>query len=126
MRVCTLAWWPGKIPAGTSTDAITSMIDVLPTFAQLAGTSAPTDRKIDGVDLWPILVGNPATPPRDSFFYFNGLNLEAVRSGPWKLRLAEGQLYHLGNDLAEAQDVAAQNPDQVKRLRDLAESMPKW
>ena len=51
------------------------------------------------------------------------LKLEAVRSGPWKLRLAEGQLYHLGNDVAEAKDVAASNPAEVKRLRALADAM---
>jgi arylsulfatase A len=123
VRVATLAWWPGKIPAGTSTDAITTMFDVLPTFAALAGAKLPTDRKLDGVDQWPILAGDPQKAPRDTFFYFAGLKLEAVRSGPWKLRLADGQLYHLGNDLPESTDVPAQNPAPVKRLRALADSM---
>ena len=122
IRTCTIAWWPGKIPAGTSTDAITSMMDVLPTFARLAGTSAPADRKIDGVDVWPVLVGNPAKAPRDTFFYFRGLTLEAVRSGAWKLHLASGELYDLASDIAEAKNVAAAHPDDVKRLRALAES----
>lgn len=123
MRVCTLAWWPGKIPAGTSTDAITTMMDVLPTFAGLAGAKLPSDRKIDGVDVWPVLAGDPAKAPRDHFFYYRGMNLEAVRSGPWKLHLAKGELHHLGNDVAEAKDVAAQQPGEVKRLRALAETM---
>jgi arylsulfatase A len=123
MRVCTIAWWPGKIPAGTSTDAVTSMMDILPTFARLGGTQAPKDRKIDGVDIWPVLVGNPAKPPRDSLYYFRGLLLEAVRVGPWKLHLANGELYQLTNDIAEAKNVAAANPEVVKRLRDFAEEM---
>ncbi|MEY2880359.1 MAG: hypothetical protein RLZZ15_2739 [Verrucomicrobiota bacterium] len=123
VRVPLLAWWPGKIPAGTSTDAMSAMMDVLPTFAKLAGTTAPTDRKIDGVDLWPILVGNPATAPRDEFFFYRGLALEAVRSGPWKLHLASGELYHLGRDLAEARNLAAENPAEVQRLRARAETM---
>ncbi len=123
MRVCTLAWWPGQIPAGTATDAMTSMMDVLPTFARLAGAPVPADRKIDGVDVWPVLAGDPARAPRNEFFYFNGLVLEAVRSGPWKLRLADSQLFHLGDDLAEARNVAEQNPAEVRRLRALAETM---
>lgn len=123
VRVCTVAWWPGRIPAGTSTDAITAMMDFLPTFARLAGTAAPADRKIDGVDVWPVLAGDPATPPRDTFHYFRGLALEAVRSGPWKLHLASGELYQLSQDIAEANNVAAANPDVVKRLRGLAAQM---
>ncbi|WP_414662238.1 sulfatase family protein [Horticoccus sp. 23ND18S-11] len=123
IRVCTIAWWPGRIPAGTSTDAITSMMDILPTFARLGGTTAPTDRKIDGVDLWPVLTGNPSQAPRDVFHYFRGATLDAVRSGPWKLHLAKGELYHLGNDIAEAKDVAAAHPEEVKKLRALAAAM---
>ena len=123
IRVCTIAWWPGRIPAGTSTDAMAGMLDVLPTFARIAGASLPQDRKIDGVDLWPILVGEPSAPPRDHFFYFLGLNLQAVRLGPWKLHLASGQLYHLVDDIAEAHDASAQQPERVKRLRELADSM---
>ena len=45
MRVPTIAWWPGKIPAGTSSDAICGMFDILPTFAALAGAAVPGDRK---------------------------------------------------------------------------------
>jgi arylsulfatase A len=123
VRTPTIAWWPGKIPAGTATDAITGMLDVLPTFAALAGAKLSTDRKIDGVDQTPILVGNPAKPPRDAFFYFRGLVLDAVRSGQWKLHLEKGELYHLGDDIGEAKNVAEQNPAEVKRLRALAETM---
>ncbi|MBI5691286.1 MAG: sulfatase [Verrucomicrobia bacterium] len=121
IRVPAIAWWPGQIPPGTSTTAITSMMDVLPTLAQLAGAALPS-RKLDGVNVWPALAGDPATPPRDSFLYFRGLALEAVRSGPWKLHLAKGELYHLGDDLGEARNVAAAQPEVVRRLIALAES----
>lgn len=132
LRVCTIAWWPGKIPAGTSTDAITTMMDVLPTFARLAGARLPADRKLDGVDVWPVLAGNPARPPRDSFLYFRGFNLDAVRSGPWKLHLAlaqntagkksapQPQLFNLADDIGEAKNVAAEHPEIVRRLQALA------
>ena len=122
VRVPGIAWWPGRIPAGTTTLAITSMMDVLPTLARLAGAALPPNRKLDGVDVWPVLVGNPAAPPRDSFLFYRGLTLEAVRSGPWKLHLAKGELYHLGNDIGEATNVAAANPEVVRRLTALADA----
>ncbi len=137
IRVCTIAWWPGKIPAGTSTDAITSHMDLLPTLAQFAGAQAPTDRKLDGVDISSVLLGNAATkPPRDHFFYFRGFTLDAVRSGDWKLHLAladggpgkkkgpaRAQLFNLATDIGESKDVAGDNAEIVQRLRALAETM---
>ena len=122
IRVPGLAWWPGKIPAGTSTDAITTMMDVLPTFAKLARAPLAADRKIDGVDLWPILVGAPATPPRNEFLYHRGLLLEAVRSGPWKLHLLKNELYNLTSDIGEANNVSAQHPEIVARLTAIADA----
>jgi arylsulfatase A-like enzyme len=98
------------------------MMDVLPTFVRLAGARLPADRKLDGVDLWPVLAGSEGQPPRDRFLYYRGLQLEAVRQGPWKLHLAKGELYHLGEDIGEARNVATANPDVVQRLRSLAES----
>ena len=63
MRVPTIAWWPGKIPAGTACDAITGMFDILPTFVALAGGKLPADRKIDGADIWPLLAGQANAKP---------------------------------------------------------------
>ncbi len=136
IRTCTIAWWPGKIPAGTSTSAMTSMMDILPTFAKLGGAPLPTDRKLDGVDIWPVLTGDPITPPRDQFYYYRGLNLEAVRSGPWKLHLSladdgpgrgnnkpRPQLFSLDDDIGETKDVASEHPDIVARLQKLAKEM---
>ncbi len=123
MREPTIAWWPGKIPAGTETDAITSMMDILPTLAKLAGGSAPTDRKIDGGDIWPILAGDQdAKSPYDVFYYYRGLQLQAVRSGPWKLFLGNGELYNLDDDIAESKSVAKENTEVVARLRELADA----
>jgi arylsulfatase A-like enzyme len=141
MRVPTVAWWPGKIPAGTSSDGIAGMFDVLPTLVKLAGATLPADRKLDGADISPLLLGGPdAKSPHDVFYYFRGLTLEGVRSGPWKLRLAiaepgrkaagavpaklaADQLYNLETDIGEAKNVAAENPDVTKRLRALVEAM---
>jgi len=124
MREPTIAWWPGKIPAGTATDAITGMIDILPTVVKLAGGSVPGDRKLDGGDIWPLLADEPgAKSPHEAFFYYRGFKLEAVRSGNWKLHLAKNELYDLAADIGETTNVAADHPDEVKRLRAIAETM---
>ena len=132
MRVPTLAWWPGKIPAGTETGAITGMFDILPTFAALADAKLPSDRKLDGANIWPHLAGTPDTKPaHDTFFYYNGLRLNAVRHGDWKLQTAMGrnagadakdfppQLYNLHSDIGEATNVAAAHPEIVAKLQAL-------
>ena len=123
MREPTIAWWPGKIPAGTATDEITGMIDILPTLVRLAGGSVPSDRKIDGADIWPLLSGWPgAKSPHEAFYYYKGLKLEAVRTGTWKLHLAKTELYDLATDIGESKNVAEAHPDMVKRLRELADA----
>jgi arylsulfatase A len=147
MRVPTIAWWPGRIAGGTSTDAITSMMDVLPTFTSLAGAMLPK-KKIDGADLWPLLSGKETKGPRDLFYYFRGPVLEAVRSGDWKLQFATAdaikpnvrtkdqakkakaaaqkepfpRLYNLARDIGESTNVAAKNPEIVARLQALADA----
>jgi len=124
MREPTIAWWPGKIPAGTETDAITGMMDILPTFVKLAGGELPTGRKLDGSDIWPILAGQPgARSPHDVFYYYRGLKLQAVRSGPWKLHIVKKELYNLETDIGETTNVASTNPVVVERLLALVARM---
>jgi arylsulfatase A len=140
MREPTIAWWPAKIPAQSGCDAPMSEIDMLPTLVKLAGGEVPRDRRIDGKDIWPLLSGQTKTSPHEALFYFNGLKLEAVRSGPWKLAIApQGtglpkeaaepvkntgpRLYNLDTDIGELTDVAAQHPDVVARLQKLAQEM---
>ncbi len=139
MRVPTIAWWPGKIPAGTETDAIAGMFDILPTFTALAGGKLPADRKLDGANLWPHLAGIAgAKPAHDTFYFYNGLRLEAVRQGDWKLHLAQEtppakkakaapplplRLYNLRADIGEAKNVASANPEIVAQLQALVAAM---
>lgn len=123
MRVPTIAWWPGKIPAGTETNAVASMMDILPTFTKLAEGKVPTDRKLDGHDIWPLLSGKTDKTSYDAFYFYRGLNLQAVRSGDWKLHLAKGELYNLKSDIAESTNVAADNEDVVARLKGFVEKM---
>lgn len=137
VRVPAIAWWPGRVPAGTETAAILGMFDVLPTFAGLAGGKLPADRKIDGVDAWPQLSGaKDAKSAHETFYYYRGLKLEAVRNGDWKLHLVnpagkvdakdpdfKPRLYDLKADNGEAKDVAGDHPDVVQKLEALAAAM---
>jgi len=116
MREPTVAWWPGSIRAGTVCDELATAMDLLPTFAALAGAELPPDRIMDGRDISPLLRGDPAAKsPHEAFFYYGGTNLRAVRSGPWKLH-ASGQLFNLDEDIGESRNVAAAHPDIVTRL----------
>ena len=142
-RVPFLARWPGVIPAGVSRDDLTSMIDILPTLAGLAGTRPPADRIIDGRDILPILKNDPdAVSPHDAdgFYYYYREQLQAVRSGPWKLYLplekkmtrlngsldgaqpSPAELYDVRNDISEQHEVSASHPDVVQRLLAMAEA----
>jgi arylsulfatase A-like enzyme len=143
VREPTIAWWPGKVPAGVSVDAITANYDLLPTLVTLAGGRIPSDHIIDGKNIAPILLGQTRESPHQTHYYFNGNTLEAVRSGPWKLAIVRqhehsGQpepsnsdadkpfvptLYNLDNDIGERHDVAAQHPDVVQRLQKLVKQM---
>ena len=127
MREPTVAWWPGRIPAASVNDELLTAMDLLPTFARLAGAHVPEDRIIDGKDIWPVLSGQAgAKSPHDRFFYFAGNTLRAVRSGPWKLTLAAkprngkdvvpSALFHLRDDVGETRNVAADHPEVVQRL----------
>lgn len=140
LRVPGIARWPGKVPAGKKTDAIACTMDFLPTFAKLAGAKLP-DRTLDGKDLSPLLLGQTEQGPHDVFYYYGYTHLQAVRRGPWKLvlprpanppwtswygrmieQIESPQLYNLDSDIAESNDVAAEHPEIVRQLTELAES----
>lgn len=118
MRESTVVRWPGKIPAGKDNSELMTTMDLLPTFAKLAGAELPADRVIDGKDIWPVLAGEAKTP-HETFFYHRGNDLKAVRSGDWKLHTEKGkptQLYNLKADIGEKTNVLRDNPAIVKQL----------
>lgn len=141
--------WPGHLPANTVCEEPMMTIDLMPTLAKLIGAELPA-HQIDGKDVWPLLAGHPGarSPHEAYYFYYNRNDLQAVRSGDWKLLLAhrsrtmQGQpegrdgipgkyqplevaesLYHLRTDPSETRDVASQNPEILARLRRYAEQM---
>jgi arylsulfatase A len=143
-----VARWPGHIPAGTVCREPAMTIDLLPTFASLAGAEVPrpAGRNIDGEDITPLLLGSPgARSPHESLNFYWGRDLHAIRSGRWKLHLphnyqsleeagGEGlpgkyvtkqiplSLFDLEADPGERVDVARQHPEVVERLEALAEA----
>jgi len=140
MREPAIAWWPGKIAPGTTVDAITGTIDLLPTAVALAGGTLPEQPVIDGRDISPILLGKTKDSPRGVHYYFSGYNLQAVRKGPWKLAFArqnetmgrpalpdadtrEPRLYNLDQEIGEKTNLAASHPEIVKELLALGEKM---
>ena len=118
MREPTVIRWPSRIPAGQANDRLMTAMDLLPTFAKLAGAELPSDRIIDGKDIWLTLVG-VARSPHKAFYYHRGNELQAVRSGNWKLHAADGkptQLYNLESDIGETENLIKSQPEVVERL----------
>jgi len=136
-RVPFIARWPGRVPAGAACGELATMMDVLPTFAALAGLEAPRDRAIDGKNILPLLERpESARTPYDVFYYYFMGQLQAVRSGRWKLHLPlkrkrhgwhlepyeeKGMLFDLEADAGETTNVISEHPDIVARLAALAE-----
>jgi arylsulfatase A-like enzyme len=138
MRVPGIVWAPGRVPAGRECAELTTLMDVLPTFVRLAGGRLPT-QPIDGRDVWPLLAGETgARSPHEAFYYYHGEQLQAVRSGPWKLHLAlparatlaagkaagprRAQLFDVTRDPGEKEDLHATRPEIVARLEQAADA----
>ncbi len=103
VRVPFLVRWPNQIPAGTVSDEVAGVIDLLPTLVSLGG-GAPhdDDRTIDGIDLWSLWSGAVSALDRSYAMFDN--NVQGMRKGKWKLRA--GALYDLENDIQELNDVS--------------------
>ncbi|GAB5558991.1 MAG: hypothetical protein SynsKO_06380 [Synoicihabitans sp.] len=125
MREPTVIRWSGKITPGTRNDELMTTMDLLPTFARLAGAEVPADRVIDGKDVWPVLAGEAETP-HEAFFYHRANDLTAVRSGKWKLHFTPTSgaeevpsptaLYNLATDIGEGTNVLAAHPAVAEAL----------
>lgn len=83
-RVPFVARWPGRIPAGTVSGAPAMGIDLFPTLLGLAGLGLPSDRVIDGTDLWPVLSGRKEELPDRALYFFHEFDVEGMRVGDWK------------------------------------------
>ena len=138
MRVPGIIRWPARIPSGQVSADLATALDLYTTFLGAAGAEVPRNHPVDGIDILSFLEGKTPSP-RQEFFYFNGMTLEALRVGEWKLRMSasardfvrgrrpEGgstseeepvtpELFHLDRDPSEKWNVAAENPELVERL----------
>jgi len=113
-RVPMIISWPGVVSAEETGDVAHS-IDLMPTFAALAGITTE-DLSFDGIDLSPKLLRGERLPDRQLFWRAG--SDRAVRSGPWKLCVAENgtELFNLNRDLGEKNDISVQEPGLVKKL----------
>jgi arylsulfatase A-like enzyme len=136
VRVPCVMWQPGTVPPGTVCEEIATTMDVLPTFAAMAGAVLPTDRTIDGHNITPLVIGQPdAVTPYEYLLYYFGNELHGVRSGRWKLRTRNhlrneniyrydaprdvflpAALYDLHRDPGEQKSVLKNHPQIVERL----------
>ena len=136
-RVPAVFHWPSHLPAGLVCDTPISSMDILPTIAAITGIQVPNDRVLDGRNVWQILTGESANPPREIDYYYNDNNLQAIRKDQWKLHLPRTAedipwwqkagketfleldkpfLVDLSNDIGETRSVADSNPEVVAAL----------
>jgi arylsulfatase len=96
VRMPFIARWPGRIPAGRVCAEPLMSIDLYPTIARLVGAALPP-RTIDGLDILAILEGREgARSPHEALYFYAGEELQAVRSGDWKLHFAHDYLTPAG------------------------------
>jgi uncharacterized sulfatase len=122
IRIPLIARWPGQVPAGSTSDAICSFADVLPTLAAIGGARLP--KYLDGISLMPTLFGKPQPELADRTLYWEfheGGFHRAARQGNWKaiqnsLRQPI-QLYDLASDPGEEKNLASNHPDIVDRFK---------
>lgn len=145
VRVPGILRWPAGVQPGQVCDEPISFLDLLPTFAGLAGAKIPPGLKLDGADITPALGGAPLRRSEPLVWvYFNALNPErvAMRDGPWKVlakldggrlpklavvtetnaarvrqaKLTDFSLYRLTDDPGESRDLSAQEPAKLNKL----------
>lgn len=123
VRVPFCMQWKGTLPAGKDYEHPIIQLDLLPTCIAAAGGEVDAKLKIDGVNLLPYLKGEKKERPHDTFFWRFGEQW-AVRKGDWKLVVSridgpEPKLFNLAEDIGEAKDLTAAQPDKVKELKTL-------
>jgi len=133
MREPTIAWWPGTIAPGQTTQSLATSMDIFATISELSGVDMPDDRIMDGTSLMPIFQ-DASAEIRDEVYYYLGAELFAVRKGPWKLHYKTltpyrgeqpvahdpPQLFHLLLDPSEQRNVAEAHPDVIEMLNAVA------
>jgi len=131
-RVPLIVRWPGRAPAGAACDVPTVHVDMLPTFAAIAGAALPARQTLDGESLLPLMRDPRARLARDAFFqHFPGYlgagpgqwrttPVSLIHAGDWKLMefLEDGrlELYNLREDIGESRNLAKELPEKTREL----------
>jgi arylsulfatase A-like enzyme len=89
LRVPFVMRWPGRVPAGTSSDEIVHAMDLFPTFAKIVGGEVPNDRVIDGLDMADFFLGKENKSGREGFVVYMGKDIFGVKWRNWKLHFKE-------------------------------------
>lgn len=124
IRVPFIVRWPGRTPAGKTSDEVIAFQDMLPTFAKLTGATA--SHRLDGLDITTALTGGKLESVRDYLYWDYGhcrgrQYAQAVRLGDWKgIRTRKNgnqlSLFNLANDVGETKDLASAHPKIVHRI----------
>ncbi len=127
IREPMIAWWPGKIQAGSKTDHISAFWDIMPTLAELIGVEAP--KNIDGISFLPTLLNQEGQKEHDYLYweFHERGGRRAIRKGDWKLvqynlfdsEKRTTELYDLSNDIGETNNLASEHPELVNEMLDL-------
>jgi arylsulfatase A-like enzyme len=135
-RIPFIARWPGKIKAGSTSDQIICLADLMATCADILGAHLPENAGEDSVSILPALLGTAKGPLQEAVVHHSVNGSFAIRQGRWKLELCSGsggwsfpkpgtkearalppvQLYALSGDIGEKQNVQAEHPEIVARL----------
>ena len=132
-----LVRWPSTIAAGSRSDELACLVDMMRTFAEIAEKTLPNEAAEDSVSLLPAFRGEAQTPLRTEVVHHSINGSFAIRQGDWKLclcpdsggwsdpkpgsetakELPEHQLYHLQSDIREAQNLQEKHSQQVEQMK---------
>lgn len=130
IRVPTIAWWPGTIPAGSRSNHVSAFWDFPPTALELAGLPVP--ETMDGISYLPTLTGHPQLQKQHKYLYWEFYEQggkQAVRYGKWKgIRLdvrrnrrGPIELYNIVGDPGETTNLAERHPEIVRQIESFME-----
>jgi arylsulfatase A-like enzyme len=123
IRVPAIVRWPGKVPAGRTTDQTVITMDWSATMLSLGGANVDPRYPLDGVDLLPLCRGQPVHFDRTLFWRTR--EQDAARQGRWKyLRIGDDELlFDIPSDPGERSDLDVYQPE---RLASLREQFRQW
>lgn len=118
-RVPFIARWPARIPAGRMSGALLGLVDLVSSFATVAGQTLPAGAAPDSVDVLPAFLGAPSASGREQLvLQGNRPSPLALRYGAWKYieRPNGRELFNLADDPGETRNLSATEPARAEDL----------